>query len=295
MISRIYRADALLLLTAIIWGTAFVAQRVGMEHVGPMIFNGVRFGLGALILLPIALRGDTRSPDRYKAGWRVLSGGGLAGLVLFIAASLQQIGLVYTTAGKAGFITGLYVVIVPLFGFFIGHQIGVATWLGAILAAAGMYFLSVTVAFTIAPGDLLELIGACFWAGHVLILGWLAPAINPIQLACGQFATCALLSLVAALATETITLAGLEAATIPILYGGVLSVAVGYTLQVVAQRNAPPAHAAIILSLEAVFAVVGGWFVLGESLGQRGILGCALMLTGMLVVQLFPPSLDHSR
>jgi drug/metabolite transporter (DMT)-like permease len=295
MISRIYRADALLLLTAIIWGTAFVAQRVGMEHVGPMIFNGVRFGLGALILLPIALRGDTKSPGRHKASWWVLSGGGLAGLVLFIAASLQQIGLVYTTAGKAGFITGLYVVIVPLFGFFIGHQIGVATWLGAILAAAGMYFLSVTAAFTIAPGDLLELIGACFWAGHVLILGWLAPSVNPIQLACGQFATCALLSLVAALATETITLTGLEAATIPILYGGVLSVAVGYTLQVVAQRNAPPAHAAIILSLEAVFAVVGGWLVLGESLGQRGILGCALMLTGMLVVQLFPPSLDHSR
>lgn len=294
MISRIYRADALLLLTAFIWGTAFVAQRVGMEHIGPMTYNAVRFALGALLLTPLAVRSDVPTKDQKFVGWQVLLSGALAGTILFIAASLQQIGLVYTSAGKAGFITGLYVVIVPLFGFFIGQPVDFAVWLGAVLAATGMYLLSVTAEFTITTGDLLELMGACFWAGHVLILGWLAPQVNPIQLACAQFATCSLLSLLAALATESIVTADLAAATVPILYGGALSVSVGYTLQVVGQRHAPPAHTAIILSLEAVFAALAGWVLLGESLGSRGILGCALMLTGMLFIQLFPPSLDRS-
>ena len=150
----------------------------------------------------------------------------------------------------------------------------------------GLYLLSVTEDFTLAPGDFLELIGAVFWAVHVLILGWLSPRVRRIRLACMQFSVCAVLSLAAAVLFETITAQGLGAAAIPILYGGLLSVGVAYTLQVVAQRHAPPVHAAVILSLEAVFAAVAGWILLGEVLDTRGILGCALMLSGMLTAQL---------
>jgi drug/metabolite transporter (DMT)-like permease len=217
---------------------------------------------------------------------KVMLGGGLAGFALFLGASLQQVGLVYTTAGKAGFITGLYVVIVPILGLFWKQQPGMGTWLGAIHAAVGLYFLSITEQFTIAFGDFLELLGAFFWAGHVLIIGWLSPRINPIRLAFFQYAACSILSLVTAIISEVIMLQGLFQANIPIIYGGLISVGIAYTLQVVAQRDAHPAHAAIILSLEAVFAAVGGWLILGESLSMRGSFGCALMLAGMLLSQL---------
>ncbi len=290
---QVLKADWLLLLTALIWGTAFVAQRAGMEHVGPFTFNGVRFALGALVLLPLALRSKPLVPSgnegpalqgapRGASIW----GGGLAGVVLFVAAALQQVGLVYTTAGKAGFITGLYVIIVPLMGLFWGFRPGWGGWLGACLAVAGLYLLSVTEDFTLARGDFLELLGAFFWAAHVLILGWLSPRVRRIRLACTQFAVCALLSLIAASAVETIAWSGIRAAAVPILYGGLLSVGVAYTLQVVAQRHAPPVHAAVILSLEAVFAALAGWLILGEVLGLRGIVGCGLMLSGMLAAQL---------
>jgi len=289
---RTYRADALLLLTAVIWGFAFVAQRVGMEHVGPYTFNGVRFALGSLSLVPLLLLLKEReSPARQllpRAGRRtVLWGGGLAGLFLFAGASLQQVGIVYTTAGNAGFITGLYVVIVPIMGLALRQQTHGGTWLGAFLAAAGLYFLSITEAMTIAWGDLLVLIGAFFWAAHVLIIGRLSPRMNALKLAITQFAVCSLLSLLTAVVIETLTWEGLCKAAIPILYGGLGSVGVAYTLQVVAQKDAHPAHAAIFLSMEAVFAAIGGWWLLSEVLTVRAMFGCGLMLFGMLVSQLW--------
>ncbi|MBL8259565.1 MAG: DMT family transporter [Candidatus Competibacteraceae bacterium] len=286
--SKTLKAEFLLLVAAVIWGFAFVAQRIGMEHVGPFTYNGVRFLLGAMALLPLLWVGRRCAPVRPSGGWRPIVGGGLlAGLFLFAGASLQQVGIVYTTAGKAGFITGLYVVLVPLLGLLWGQRTPWATWVGAVIAAAGLYLLTVNDRFTLAEGDGLVLIGAFFWAGHVLVIGWLSGRhVEPVLLACLQFVVCAVLSLLVAAVTEPISLTGLQAATMPILYGGLLSVGVAYTLQVVAQRDAPPAHAAIILSLETVFAVLGGWLLLQETLSDRGLLGCALMFAGMLLSQL---------
>ena len=286
------KSDALLLTTAVIWGFAFVAQRVGMDFVGPFIFNGVRFALGCLVLVPLILKngvagGNHAEKPRSKNRKIGIIGGTVAGVVLFTGASLQQFGLVYTTAGNAGFITGLYVVIVPILGILLRHRTNTGTWTGAVLAAAGLYLLSVTESFTIAFGDLLELIGAFFWAAHVLLIGWLSPKLNSFKLAFLQYAACSLLSMVAAALFEDNTMNGLIQATIPILYGGILSVGVAYTLQVVAQKTAHPAHAAIILSLEAVFAAVGGWIILDELLSARELLGCSLMLGGMLISQLW--------
>ncbi|MEJ2100763.1 MAG: DMT family transporter [Desulfobacterales bacterium] len=286
------KSDMLLLTTAVIWGFAFVAQRVGMDYVGPFTFNGIRFAIGSLSLLPLVLMSRERTtatrnilpPPGLKT---ILLGGGALGLTLFTGASLQQIGLVYTTAGKAGFITGLYVIIVPILGLIWKQQPRIGTWIGAFMAAIGLYLLSITEEFTIEPGDLLVLIGAFFWAAHVLIIGWLSPRINPIKLAFSQYATCSILSLIAASVVEVITLNSIFAAAIPILYGGLLSVGIAYTLQVVAQRDAHPAHAAILLSLEAVFAAIGGWLILGEIISPRGLVGCGLMLFGMLISQLW--------
>lgn len=285
------KADLLLLVTATIWGFAFVAQRVGMQHVGPFTYNGIRFALGSLSLLPFLLMTSRRKPARNQTVQQadlktMLWGGALAGLVLFGGASLQQVGLVYTTAGKAGFITGLYVVIVPLLGLFWRQRVEWGTWLGAVLAAVGLYFLSITRTLSISPGDLLVLIGAFFWAVHVLLLGWLSPRMEALKLAFLQYTACSLLSLLTAALTETITVQGIIAAAMPILYGGVVSVGVAYTLQVVAQRHAHPAHAAILLSMETVFAALGGWLILGETLSARAFLGCSLMLAGMLCSQL---------
>lgn len=289
---RTYRADALLLMTAVIWGFAFVAQRVGMDYVGPYTFNGVRFALGSLSLLPLlVVLKDRKSPARRRppraTRRTVLWGGGLAGLFLFAGASLQQVGLVYTTAGNAGFITGLYVVVVPILGLTMRQSTHLGTWLGACLAAVGLYFLSITEAMSIAWGDFLVLIGAFFWAAHVLIIGRLSPRMDALNLAVTQFAVCALLSLLTAAAIESPTWSGLRQAAVPILYGGLGSVGVAYTLQVVAQKDAHPAHAAIFLSMEAVFAAIGGWWLLGEVLTARGMAGCGLMLLGMLVSQLW--------
>jgi drug/metabolite transporter (DMT)-like permease len=292
MKSGALKANILLSITALIWGAAFVAQRVGMEHVGPFTFNGVRFALGALVLLPLMRLSEGLLPApsfvAKPTAWTYFKGGTLAGLALFAGATLQQFGLVYTTAGKAGFITGLYVVIVPLLGLFFKKKTGMSAWAGAILAAAGLYLLSVTESFSIEYGDLLVLVSAFFWAGHVLVIGWLSPRMNPVKLAAAQFAACSMLSLAAALATESITVAGLTGGAAAILYGGLLSVGVAYTVQVVAQRDAEPTHAAIILRLEAVFAAFAGWVVLGETMSARGFTGCGLMLAGMLLSQLIP-------
>jgi drug/metabolite transporter (DMT)-like permease len=283
--------DALLLLTAAIWGFAFVAQRAGMEHVGPFAYTAVRFALGSIALVPLVFlerRTAKRGPAPTAADRTIhpLAGGLLAGAVLFGGAILQQAGLVWTTAGKAGFVTGLYVVLVPIAGLMWGQRPGRSRWFGAGLAAAGLFILSVTRSFTLERGDLLVLVGALFWTAHVHVLGWLSPRTRPVALSCVQFAVCSILSAVATALFEPVTAASILDAAVPILYGGLVSVGVAYTLQVVAQRHAPPAHAAILLSLETVFAAFGGWLVLGERLSPRGVAGCCLMLAGMLCSQL---------
>jgi drug/metabolite transporter (DMT)-like permease len=294
-----YKDDALLLLTAAIWGFAFVAQRAGMEYIQPFTYNGVRFALGSLSLLPLIFL--LRSRSRRKIGAESPSGKGnptgegraakvwqyglLSGSVLFTAASLQQVGIVYTTAGKAGFITGMYVVLVPLSGLLWRQKAGWSRWVGAGLALVGLYFLSITRGFTIAKGDFLVLLSALFWTAHVQMIGWFSPKTDSLVLASIQFGVCSLFSLAVAAVMETVVLEGILRAALPILYGGLCSVGIAYTLQVVVQKTAHPAHAAIILSLEGAFAVLGGWLILGELLSVRGLVGCALMLGGMIVSQ----------
>ncbi|MGE6109740.1 DMT family transporter [Aeromonas sobria] len=283
------RSNMMLLMAAAIWGLGFVAQRLGMDHMGPYTFNGLRFLLGAASLLPLLWwlksRQPTR-PDKEDNPRLLLTGGLIAGTVLFSAASLQQVGLLYTTAAKAGFITGLYIILVPVLGLALRHKTGVNTWVGALIAMAGLYYLSVTEDFTMGYGDLLQVIGALFWAIHLLVLDHYSSRVAPIRLAGVQFLVCGLLSLVTAFAIETPTLGGAVAGWQALLYAGLVSVGIGYTLQVVGQRGAHPAHAAIILSLETVFAAIGGVLLLGEHLDERAIVGCALMLAGMLISQI---------
>jgi drug/metabolite transporter (DMT)-like permease len=276
------RADLLLLLVALIWGSAFVAQRLGMEKVGPFAFNAARFAIGGLALIPVLGWRRLRSISHTE-----LRGGLLLGLLLFAAASLQQFGLVWTTAGKAGFITGLYLVIVPLLLALVWREWAAWTcWLGAGLATLGLFLLSVQADFRLAPGDKWVLLGALVWALHVIAIGQFAPGRDPLRLALVQYGVCSVLSIPAALLLEPGTWPGLVLAMPAILYAGVLSIGLGYTGQIVAQRHTSPTHAAIILSLESVFAALSGWVVLGEALSPRQLTGCGLMLAGMVLVQL---------
>lgn len=285
----VLKSNLLLLFAAAIWGFAFVAQRVGMEYVGPFAFNGVRFALGSLSLVPLILFYNKNPQDNgSKEGSlkHVMGAGFLAGTVLFMGASLQQIGLVYTTAGKAAFITCLYIVLVPLVGVFLKQYVSMSTWLGSIIAVAGLYLLCVKDSFSISYGELLELIGALFWAVHILVIDHFSRKVDVLKLSFFQFVTCSIMSLITAFFIETISINALSLALIPILYGGICSVGIAYTLQVVGQKNAQPSHAAIILSMETVFATIGGWMILNETLGKQELLGCIIMLVGMLLSQL---------
>ncbi|NCC24784.1 MAG: DMT family transporter [Deltaproteobacteria bacterium] len=292
MLSPVTRGNLLLLLASFIWGTAFVAQRMAVDVVQPMTFNGTRFALGALVLVPFAFwrhgKGkETPALFNASTGFFVI-GALLAGMALFAGATLQQVGLQYTTAGKAGFITGLYVVLVPILGLCIGYRPSIGEFFGAAVACAGLYLLSMQGGLSIAIGDAYVLAGTLFWATHVLLLAWLSPKLDCVRLALAQFVVCAALNLVGAVLFETITMEGLKIAAMPILYGGILSVGVAYTLQVVAQKDAPPTHAAVILSLETVFAALAGWVILNETMSGRGIIGAVLMLSGMLLAQIGP-------
>lgn len=284
-------ANLLLLLAAAIWGFAFVAQRLGMAHVGPFTFNAIRFGLGALSLLPLIrvtrARREAAVPARPGTLWL---GGLLVGVALFAAASAQQIGIVTTTAGKAGFITGLYVVLVPLAALLWGERASWVTWAGAVLAAVGLYYLSVTETLTLSAGDAWVLLSAVLWTVQIHLIARLTRVLDPLLLAAAEFAVCSLLSWAVALATETITWAGVVGALWPLAYGSFMSVGVAFTLQVVAQRHAHPTPAAIIMSLESAFAALGGWLLLDERLGTRGVLGAALMMAGMVLAQVQPPA-----
>jgi drug/metabolite transporter (DMT)-like permease len=285
------KADLILLLAAAIWGFAFVAQRVGMNYVGPFTYNGVRFSMGVLVLFPFLYnklrKGEQlvfiSSPlDRRK----ILMGSLLTGLFLFTGVALQQLGLQKTTAGKAGFLTELYVVFVPVVGLFFGQRSNRYIWAGVFLSIAGLYFLSITRGFSLAPGDSLVLMCSFVFTFHVLFIGWLSPQMNSILLAIIQFSITAFLNLCVAFAIEIISIGKIIEAWLPICYGGILSVGVAYTLQIIAQKTAHPAYVSIILGLEAVFAMIGGMLLLGETMSMRMLGGCILMLTGTILVQI---------
>ena len=313
------------MLTAAIWGFGFVAQCSAMQYVGPFAYNGIRFLLGSLFLVPFAIWSIRRTAGR-KAGAKTsrksfVIASFLAGSCLFIAVSFQQLGIMFTTAGNAGFITGLYVVLTPIFGIFLSRKTGPATWVGAFFMLTGLFFLSSAgTTGTINPGDILVAVGAVFWAFHVLLIDRLVKNTDPVALSSGQFAFAGLYALVAAFLAEPflsgwmqtldpeflysrlyfwinlpeligglssgdIPLSLISSAMIPILYGGLVSGGIGYTLQIVAQRDAPPAHASVILCLEGSFAALGGVLLLGERAGAWTLVGFALMLAGMLASQ----------
>ena len=292
MHNKVALANVLMLLAAAIWGFAFVAQRVGMETMGPHLFNGVRFIMGGLVLLPVVYWLSKRRPERNEqkttSTQQLLLAGLLAGSFLFAGATLQQVGLQYTTAGKAGFITGLYIFFVPAIGLCFGMRTSLGTWLGAILAIWGLYLLSVRDDFTLSRGDTFQLLCAIAFAGHVLVIGYLAGRYDTIKLSAIQFLVAGVLAFIVAILTETITWQMLVDTALPLAYAGLMSTGVAYTLQVVAQQHAHSSHAAIILSSEGVFAVLGGWLFLSEQLPIQGLLGCGLMLAGMLLSQLWP-------
>lgn len=289
MRKKALRADLLMLLVALIWGSGFVAQSEGMDHIGPYLFSGLRFALGSLCLLPLILRRTVDAPPPEPLLTRgLLQGGVLMGIAIALGINLQQVGLLFTSVTNSGFITGLYVIVVPLLGLALGHKTGTGTWIGCALAVIGMFLLSVGDHFQVASGDWLQLIAAFVWGGHVVLVGIFASRHDPVRLAFLQFVTCAVVSLLLAVCFEPIDLPSIAGALPSLLYGGVVAVGIGYTLQVVAQKDAIASHAAIILSMEAVFAAIAGAWFLGESLQLRGYIGCGLMLGGMLLAQLWP-------
>ncbi len=286
MKTKTLKSDIILLLVAAIWGLAFVAQRVGMEYVGPFTFNGLRFVLGGISLIPFVWM--TRKNTHTGSNAELIRSGIVSGIFLFAGISLQQVGIVYTTAGKAGFITGLYVVMVPILGLFLRQaKTGAGTWAGAVLASAGMYLLSVTKGLDIEFGDMLVFFSAICFAFHLIIIERFCNRFGTAALSLVQCVVCSLLSLGVALVFEKFILADILKITVPLVYGGVFSVGIAYSLQIYGQKNSPASHAAIILCLESVVAAIGGWLILNEILSGRAIFGCVLMLAGMLVSQLY--------
>jgi drug/metabolite transporter (DMT)-like permease len=287
---KILKYDLVMLIAAAIWGFAFVAQIEGMKNVGPFTFIAVRFALGALSLVPLMILFWEKFSDNHlvrKSNSKLLLQGGIiAGILLFLGASFQQVGLQYTTAGNGGFITGLYVVMVPIAGIFWKHRTGVMTWIGAGLAAVGLYFLTSAGTVEMSLGNWLVFVCAICWTFHVITIGSYSPRVDSIKLAFIQFALCSFLAFIVALIYEKFVLQEIMNAALPIIYAGVFSSGIAFTLQIVGQKVAPPAHASIILSLESVFAVLGGWLLLSETLGYRSIIGCVLMLCGMIMSQL---------
>lgn len=281
-------ANLLLLTTAAIWGFGFVAQVLGMNYLEPFAFIGARFVLGALSLLPVIWylwrRGTPTGPG---IGYMTLASCVL-GTILFAASSFQQVGLLYTTASNAGFITGMYMVFVPIFGLMLGMATGLVTWVGCIVAALGLYLLGVDDQYQMGYGDLLQLAGAGIWALHILAIDHFTKHAPGIQLACGQFVVCSALGIFVSIvfAGESTAWSQLIAAGPTLVYAGIITVGVAYTLQIVAQARANPVHAGIILSLEAVFGAIGGYLMLDELLNSRQLMGCALMLAGMILSQL---------
>jgi drug/metabolite transporter (DMT)-like permease len=281
------KADLILLLVALIWGSAFVAQRHAALEMGAFLFNGIRFWVGALVLLPLFYFTTSDNVKTKKFGRKEFLWVILAGFLLFVASAFQQFGMKYTTAGNAGFITGLYVVLIPvLLSIIWREKINVMIWVAAVFSIIGLFLLSTNGNFSINPGDLLELIGACFWAFHVILIGRLVNRIEIKKLAIGQYLVCGSLSLILSLLVEKNALSGITESWWAIVYTGIVSIGLGYTLQAVGQRFAPAPDAAIIMSLESVFAAFAGWIFLGELLNLQQIMGCMIIFSGMLLAQL---------
>ena len=279
-------SSLMLIVAALIWGTAFVAQRKGMEYAGPLAFNGVRTLIGSLVLLPVALIFRPSAPTNLR---KTLLAGLLCGLCLFMATNLQQIGLTSTEAGKAGFITTFYIILVPVLGLFLRKKTGAVTWLAVAVALGGLFFLCVKPGeVRIAPGDLLVLGCAFFFAVQILVIDFFVQEVDGVLLSCVQFAVDGILSLIAAFLFEKPDFPALFRGWIPLLYTGILSCGVAYTLQILGQKNLHPTVASLLMSLESAFAVLGGWLILHERLTRRELLGCALMLAAVLLVQLAP-------
>ena len=282
----------MLVLTAFIWGTAFVAQSVGMDYLGPFTFNGVRSLIGGIALLPCILllkRWSREEPEETHCKENrkdLILGGTVCGLLLFGASSLQQIGIQYTTAGKAGFITAFYIVIVPVLGIFLKKRIGWKVWAAVVIALVGLYFLCITESFTIGKGDALIFLCALVFSLHILVIDYFAPRANGVVMSCIQFFVCGIVSLPFMFLTETPTIEGILAGGVPLLYAGVLSCGVAYTLQIIGQKNVNPAVASLILSLESCFSVLAGWLILGENLSVRETAGCILMFAAIILAQL---------
>ena len=295
----------MLFLAALIWGFAFVAQSAGMEYVGPFTFNAVRCVIGSLVLVPVALlykpeesNGDgtkksTRVEDEtVKGSWfsrnkTLLLGGVSCGVFLGVATNLQQIGIMTTSVGKAGFLTALYIVLVPIAGLFFKKKCPATVWIGVVCSFAGLYLLCMTGgSFSLATGDLLLLGCAVVFTGHILVIDYFAPKVNGVWMSCIQFLTAGIISAIPMLFTETPTWEGIFAAKLPILYAGVMSCGVAYTLQILGQKNYNPTVAVLILSLESCFSVLGGFLILHETLSARELCGCALMFAAIILAQL---------
>lgn len=296
MNQKTMRSNLLLALAAFVWGVAFVAQSVGMDYVGPFTFNASRYMIGGTVLIPCIVllkrsRGkgmaeafsEKEEMQRMKTG---IVGGICCGTALFVASSFQQYGVMYTTVGKAGFITALYIVIVPLLGIFMKKRVAWTVWLSVVIATVGMYLLCMTEGLSVSKGDLYVFICAICFSFHILIIDHFSPKADGVLISCVQFYTAGVLALGPALILEKPEMSAILAAWAPILYAGVMSCGVGYTLQVVAQKDTDPVIASLILSLESVFSLIAGWVLLGQKLSAKELFGCGLVFCAILLAQL---------
>ena len=282
------KGNLMLLLTAFIWGIAFVAQSVGMDYVGPYTFNAVRFLLGGIVLIPciFILNKLNKNEDEEKNdNKKLIIGGIVCGFFLFAASTFQQLGIMYTSVGKAGFITALYIILVPIIGIPLKRKASGIIWISAVIAVIGMYLLCVNEGFSISFGDVLVLICALLFSGHILAVDYFSPYVNGVKLSCIQFFTCGILSGILMFIFEEPTIEGIVGARIPILFSGIMSCGVAYTLQILGQQNTNPFIASFLMSLESVFAVLAGWVLLGQALSVKETIGCILMFTAIIMAQ----------
>ncbi len=284
------KGSLLLLLTAMIWGIAFVAQKEGVSRIGPFTMQATRFFLAGTVLLPFALAGRKRQAAlREQSGLSrggVLLRGFLCGLLLCAASTFQQFGLLYTSVGKSGFITTLYIVLVPLAGIFLGKKVGGRVWASVVIAVAGLYFLCMHGTMNVNTGDLLTLVSAFFFMAQILYIDHIGACMDGILLACIQSYTCCVIGAIGMLIFETPSWSAILSCWLPICYAGILSGGVAYTLQILGQRYTEPTLASLLMSLESVFAALGGWLILHQTLAPRELLGCALMFAAIILAQL---------
>lgn len=286
------KSSLILLLTATIWGVAFVAQSVGMEYIGPFTFNAIRCILGGLVLIPVILvlkkKKETGAENQEKEDKKTLWAGGIAcGVILCIASNLQQFGIMEASVGKSGFFTALYIVMIPVIGIFIGKRPGIKLWFCVALAVVGMYLLCMKDgSFTIERADIMLLLCALAFSFHILVVDYFSPKVDGVKMSCIQFFVCGVLSAVGMLFTETPDISNIQAAWLPLLYAGLLSCGVGYTLQIVGQKGINPVIASLIMSLESVISALAGWVILGQVLSPKEILGCVLMFVAIIITQI---------